>query len=232
MSNARVMKAYLFIIIFLVIFSFAGCKVEPSKNIPSNTSSILSFNTNPSGNWQVGYSTGNVLEPSQFSLCTSVDTSHIIGIWHPASGQPGYYPYTGQNHTDSTQLDPTGSWAGRPGEIVMEGSNSGQYSMLKFTVPAAGKYRVKVVFEGVHFRISTTDVHVLLNAQSLFADSINGYGGDSLFHAIEGPRPTTTFNDTLILQQNDVITFAVGYGPDKTNFNDTTGLLIYLELIA
>ncbi len=226
------MKTYLFPYILMVVVVLDGCKVEPPKNIPTIMSSVLSFNANPSGNWQVGYSVGNILDPSQFAICTSIDTSHVIGIWHPTNGQVGYYPYTGQNHTDSTRLDPTGSWAARPGEIVMEGSNSGQYSMLRFTVPVTGKYRVKVIFEGVHFRISTTDVHVLLNAQSLFADSINGYGGDSLFHAIQGIRPTTTYNDTIALQQNDVLTFAVGYGPDKTNFNDTTGLLIYLELIA
>ena len=215
-----------------MLFAVGGCKVEPAKNIPTVMPSIISFSVNPSCNWQVGYSMDTVLDPSHFALCTFIDTSHAIGVWHPTGAQAGYYPYTGQNNTNATQLDPTGSWAARPSEIVMEGSNNGQYSMLKFTAPVAGKYKVKVIFEGIHFRLSSTDVHVLLNAQSLFSDNINGYGGDSLFHAIQGLRPLVTYEGTIDLQQNDSLTFAVGYGPNKTNFNDTTGLLIYLELIA
>jgi hypothetical protein len=217
---------------FCIVISAANCKPGITDNLPIQESTTLSFTNNPSGNWQVGYSTGNVLDTGQFAPCTFADRDSMIGVWHPSGQQAGYYPYTGQNNTGSTQVDVTRSWAARPGEIVMEGSNSGQYSMLRFRVPLSGKYKVTVVFEGVHFRLSTTDVHVLLNAQSLFSDNINGYGGDSLFHAVVGPHPSSTYKGILQLQQNDVLTFAVGYGSDGTNYNDTTGLLIYLELVG
>jgi hypothetical protein len=222
----------LYSLMFSTVISATNCKPGITDNLPVCESTILSFINNPSGNWQIGYSTGSVLDTGQFALCTFAGMDSLIGIWHPSGQQAGYYPYTGQNNTGSTQVDATLSWTARPGEIVMEGSGSGQYSMLRFRVPLSGKYRIKVIFEGVHFRLSTTDVHVLLNAQSLFSDNINGYGGDSLFHAIVGPHPTSTYKGILQLQQNDELTFAVGYGSDGTNYNDTTGLLIYIELVG
>ena len=221
-----------YLTLFAALLFLSSCKPKTEPAPVTNISSTLSFSTNPSGNLQVGYSAGSTLDVNQFQLCGYADVSHVIGIWHPGMGSSAYYPYTGQNNTDSAQLDPTASWAARPGEVVMEGSNTGQYSMLRFTAPAAGNYKVKVIFEGVHFRLSTTDVHVLLNNQSLFADSISGYGGDPLFHAIQGARPSVTYSDTVHLSMSDVVTFAVGYGSDNTNYNDTTGLLIVLELVG
>jgi hypothetical protein len=123
------------------------------------------------------------------------------------------------------------SWALRPGEIAMEGGNNGEYSMLRFKVPHAGRYRIKVIFEGVHVRLSSTDVHVLLNGQHLFDDLIDGYGGDPAFHAIVGAHPAATFQDTLVLQKSDLLVFAIGYGSNGTFYNDTTGLMISIEMV-
>lgn len=111
----------------------------------------------------------------------------------------------------------------------MEGGNNGQYSLLRFIAPASATYRIKAVFEGVHFGLSTTDVHVFLNAARLFQDSIEGYGGDAAFHERTGLHPDATYEATLQLNQGDVLTFAVGYGSNKDHYNDTTGLLLAIE---
>ncbi|OQP61507.1 hypothetical protein A3860_31775 [Niastella vici] len=152
-------------------------------------------------------------------------------MWHPGPGSAGYYPYIAQNRDSVTKTDVSNSWALRPWEIGMEGSNTGQYSVLRFTVPKMGKYRIKAVFEGVHVRISTTDVHVLLNSQHLFDAVIEGYGGDPVLHATVGAHPSATFEDSISLQKGEMLYFAVGYGPNGTFYNDTTGLLITIELI-
>ena len=217
-----------------VVFSFIllnACKKKDMTAQVDTISTNLPFSKNPDGYWQVGYSAGDTPDPSQFVLCTFAGSNNAIQVWHPAADAAGYYPYTGQNTTMVTQVDLTNSWAARAGEIVMEGSNNGQYSMVRFVAPRDARYKLKVIFEGVHFRLSSTDVHVLLNSEMLFSDLIDGYGGDSLFHAIAGTHPVAVYEAVLGLKKNDVLSFAVGYGANKTFYNDTTGLLIYIEFV-
>ena len=219
------------LICVMVLLLLCGCrKPEPVNKAPLIITTNISFNQNPGGNWQVGYSSDTTLALDKFMLNTYTDTSNIIGMWHPFAGQAGYYPYVGQNRGNATHVDTTGSWAVRPGEFAMEASATGQYSILRFIAPATGKYVLSATFEGVHSKLST-DVHILLNETHLLDDSIEGYGGDPLFHAIEGTHPSSSFQDTLVLQQNDILTFAVGYGPNKTHYNDTTGLLLMLAML-
>jgi hypothetical protein len=63
----------------------------------------------------------------------------------------------------------------------------------------------------------------------LFDSEIDGYGGDPNFHKIEGKHPTASYEDLVRLERGDTIVFAVGYGNNKTNYNDTTGL--YARLV-
>jgi hypothetical protein len=212
----------------VLIFFCNGCKQE--DNVPRSFSVILPFNKNPSGNWQVGYSLHDMLSMSQFRLSSFADTSHLIGLWHPTTGSSGYYPYIGQNRTTEIQVDQTSSWSAKPGEIVMEGSNNGQYSMLQFIVPVSGNYKLNATFEGVHIRLSSTDVHVLLNDLHLFDDVIDGYGGAVSFSAHKGSHPISSWTSIIHLNQRDILTFAIGYGTNMTFYNDTTGLLLTIEI--
>jgi hypothetical protein len=83
---------------------------------------------------------------------------------------------------------------------------------------------VKARFAGIHVRLSSTDVHVLVNGTSVFDSIVEGYGGDPRFHAIEGASPRTRYAGAARLAAGDAITFAVGYGRNENHFNDTTGL--------
>ncbi len=112
----------------------------------------------------------------------------------------------------------------------MEASNGGQYSVVRFTVPVAGSYQVTARFEGVHFGLSTTDVHVMHRSTSLFAADIDGYGGDPAFHATEGENPVTVYAGSVKLEAGDTVDFAVGYGTNRTHYFDTTGLFARLVL--
>ena len=93
-------------------------------------------------------------------------------------------------------------------------------------MPVAGRYRVKARFAGIHFRRSTTDVHIRVNDTAVFDAIVEGYGGDRRFHPIDGPGARAQFTGTRRLAAGDVVTFAVGYGPNATHFNDTTGLRV------
>jgi hypothetical protein len=224
----RLMFSNFFLLtVILSLFTFCKKTEDPIPVI----STQLSFSKNPTSYWQVGYTKGTTLDSDQFQLSTFADTttSNSIGMWHPFSGQPGYYPYVGQNRTSASTTEPTNGWAVKPGQIAMEGSNSGQYSVLQFIAPRKGKYKIKATFEGIHFGLSTTDVHILNNSQELLNKRIEGYGGDSSFHKIEGVSPSASFEEVLSLNKNDIITFAVGFGSNKNHYSDTTGLIVSIE---
>jgi hypothetical protein len=197
-------------------------------------SADFSLKNNPNSVWRYGYSATNSLAPDQFRLDQKSMMVGPIGFWHPTQGDqpgPGYYPYIAYNSTQQPQVGSKG-WAISPGEIAMEASNSGQYSLVRFVAPKAGTYSVSARFAGIHFGLSTTDVHVLKNGTSLFDADIDGYGGDPDFHKVQGASPTAEYSDKIMLKANDTITFAIGYGKNKTNSGDTTGLFARIVLLA
>ena len=203
----------------------------------------FSFSANPNGPWRYGYTGGTTLLVESFIL----DTFGVgpaeggIGFWHPSAaggayapisdpndGGGGYYPYVACNPGPATAIY-SASWAARSGEIAMEASNAGQFSVVEFIAPAVGQYRVQAHFEGIHFRLSSTDVHVLLGNEELWHASIDGYGGDPAAHATAGTNPTADYAGTISMQANNVVSFAVGFGADGTNYNDTTGLTVHIS---
>jgi hypothetical protein len=82
------------------------------------------------------------------------------------------------------------------------------------------------------FGLSTTDVHILHNGTSLFDADIDGYGGDPSFHKVEGSSPTAAYYGQANLKAGNTVTFTVGYGKNKTNYGDTTGLIARVVLLA
>jgi hypothetical protein len=219
--------------------SEGGARSEAEGGVASGSFAFdlgadFSFARNPNGAWRYGYTVGTALGVDQFELDSYVADSGAdpIAFWHPAdpaTNAAGYYPYVAEN-SGSVSASEEDSWALRPREVAIEGSNSGQYAVIQFVAPVAGKYGVQAHFEGIHFRLSTTDVHVLAGDAGLFASNVVGYGGDVAFHAIEGANPTADYAGAVRLQANDVLTFAIGYGTNMTNYNDTTGLTVHIVL--
>jgi hypothetical protein len=197
-----------------------------------DVSSDFSLDKNPNGAWQYGYSSTKSLDPAEFRLDKQTERVGSTGFWHPAENKgpgPGYYPYIAYNSTNETQYGSQKGWAVRAGQVAMEASNSGQYSLIRFVAPMDGTYQVKARFEGIHFGLSTTDVHVLHNAKSLLDAEIQGYGGDANFHKVEGANPVAEYSGKVTLSKDDALTFACGYGKNQTHFGDTTGLSVQLR---
>jgi hypothetical protein len=184
----------------------------------------FSFASNPNGVWQYGNSDS---PGGPLHLATFADTKDPVGLWHPDSRT--YYPYVAWNGTPLARVDATDSWAVRPHQVAMEAAPSGQFSVVQFTAPQAGTYALQVTFEGIHFHHSTTDVHVLRGAVSLFDAQIDGYGGFPGYHPIEGPAPSAAFTGSLALAAGETLSFAVGIGQNHSNSNDTTGLVVQIN---
>jgi hypothetical protein len=66
--------------------------------------------------------------------------------------------------------------------------------------PTEGTYKISAQFAGIHFRMSTTDVHVLDNDRSLFDADIDGYGGDPAFNKVEGSSPTAAYSGQIEME--------------------------------
>ena len=215
-----------------VIVAFFALLAQPEATF--DLSVDFSLRDNPNKVWQYGYSATNSRAADQFRLDQRADATVPIGFWHPAAHHgpgPGYYPYVAFNGTRQSQYGSSNGWAARAGEVAMEASNTGQYSLVRFTAPVAGIYHVSAKFAGIHFGLSTTDVHVLHNDVSLFTADIDGYGGDPAFHQITGSNPTAESSGQIKMNTADTVTFAVGYGTNKTNFGDTTGLFARVILL-
>ena len=222
----------------VILFFFPGLSARAQTTF--DLSADFSFQENPHKVWQYGYSETNSLASDQFRadaqsdrVDMQCDSTGSIVFWHPAANKgpgPGYYPYVAYNTTKQSQVGCKG-WAVRAGEVAMEASNSGQYSLVRFVAPSAGAYKISAQFEGIHYGLSTTDVHVLHNNETLFDADIDGYGGDPAFHKVQGAKPTAEYSGQIKMKANDTITFAVGYGKDKTNSGDTTGLFAEVVLL-
>ena len=111
-------------------------------------------------------------------------------------------------------------------------SSDDQYSVVRWTAPAQGVYTLQGAFIGLDYSgPTTTDVHVLHNDKSLFDAYIDGYGGDPSFHKVEGASPTADYSGQVSMKKNDILTFAIGWGRNKTNSCDTTGLFAKVVLL-
>jgi hypothetical protein len=72
---------------------------------------------------------------------------------------------------------------------------------------------------------------VLHNDKSLFDADIDGYGGDPAFHQVQGASPKAEYSGKVAMKADETLTFAVGYGKNKTHFGDTTGLFAKVTLL-
>lgn len=72
-------------------------------------------------------------------------------------------------------------------------------------------------FAGLDRTGTTSDVHILLNGQSLFSTTIDAFGA------------IATYTTNLHLTQGDLLDFAVGWSNNGTYFNDSTGFFATLS---
>jgi hypothetical protein len=91
-----------------------------------------------------------------------------------------------------------------------------QYSVVRWTCPAAGNYRVDTAFRSLRggAYIVSTDTHVLHNNVAIYNGMINGLYSD-------GEVP---YDTTVAMQACDTLDFAVGFGSNGNYYCDSTGM--------
>lgn len=119
-----------------------------------------------------------------------------LEMWRTANGPDPNVTRNG-NERPLTGLGIT--W--QAGQMALHPGPNGEYSVLRWTSPADGKYSVDVNFTGIA-KEATTDVHLLHNGRSLHDGLINvaGHGNES------------AYSKTLAIAKGDTLDSVVGFG--------------------
>ncbi len=203
----HILHRFLFV---LAAMTIGACTQAQTYDVASDFSTV----NNPNSVWSYGYS--NDLASSITTYSGLYEVSPGFLAWNDSTLGPD--PFVGKNTTSS---DITYSTINLPaGKTIFHPGPNGQYSEVTWTAPDSAKYRLKSAFTGYDTFGTTTDVHVLKNGVSLFDADIVGYQTEEAFSA------------DLILQQGDVLSFAVGYGPNQDYGFDSTGIAAHLTNLS
>ncbi|MDY0165249.1 MAG: glycoside hydrolase family 2 TIM barrel-domain containing protein [Thermoguttaceae bacterium] len=135
-----------------------------------------------------------------------------LDIWHSPSGRE---PWTTLNPSTQPVPTPFGfAWPAR--QAALHPGSQGEYSVVRWTAPAAERYRIAAAFTGLHH--ATTDVHLFHNGRSLFASQLN----------LDGKPNTARHTHELALAKDDTLDFVVGWGNGNYG-SDSTALTASIE---
>ena len=104
------------------------------------------------------------------------------------------------------------------GQLSLHPGTGGEYAVLKWTSPKDGEYKLSAEFDGLAAKPTTSDVHVIVGAKSIFDDFIN----------VNGKGNHTEFGQTLKLAKGATVDVAVGIG-NKDPYSDTTGVKLVIK---
>jgi len=130
-----------------------------------------------------------------------------LDIWHSPAGREPWATLNPSAQPVQTPFNFT--WP--PRQVALHPGPRGQYSVVRWTAPAADRYSIAATFTGL-FK-ATTDVYLLHNGRSQFAKQLNmGGSPNKAMHTSE-----------LALANGDTIDFVVGWGNGNYG-SDSTAL--------
>ena len=198
----------------LSLFVIPTCQADPIRYDAFADFSALS-NPGPQGVWS--YGSTNTL--GSFHLYPS-RTQLVYGdYWHMnwPGGRPNE-PTVTRNGSGVAQYysDSNGQVIFPPEEFLhVHPGPSGLYSIVRWSTPADGLYRLDTTFKSLRLNgvPTTTDIHVLYNSSSIYDGFVYGHYDD----------PVSSILAWLRLDAGDTIDFVVGDGGNGYTC-DSTGL--------
>ncbi len=200
-------------ITFISTFTTLLCLVVvalPHVALAYDAAADFSIGSNPNGAWSYGWS---VSLGSTFNLDTASTNAQygLSGLNGWLGNQtPEGIPYILRNTTASPIVVP-GATIYQPGQLALN-MNGSQYADLRWTAPSSGQFSIAATFSGLSTVGDSSDVHILLNGVSIFNSAVNG-----------SPSPTS-YSGVQNVTTGDRIDFAVGFGSNGNDHEDTTGL--------
>lgn len=203
------LKKSAFISSFTALLCFAVAAL-PYAASAYDAAADFSIGSNPNGVWSYGWS---VSLGSTFNLDTASTNAQygLSGLNGWLGNQtPEGIPYILRNTTANPILV-AGATTYQPGQLALN-MNGSQYAVLRWTAPSSGLFTIAATFSGLSSVGDSSDVHILLNGVSLFDSAVNG-----------SPSPTP-YSGIQNVAAGDHIDFAVGFGSNGNDHEDTTGL--------
>jgi PEP-CTERM motif len=181
----------------------------PTTALAFSAAGDFSASSNPNGAWSYGSSTSLA---SAF-IPSSIPTNNYAGLsldgWLGTSDGSGT-PYILHNATAHNVTNQVTVY--QPGQLAQHPGAQDQYSVVRWTAPFSGTFSINATFSGLSLAGDTADVHILLDGISIFNSTVTG-----------SPSPAS-FSTIGSLSAGDRIDFAVGFGSNGDNHDDTTGL--------
>ncbi len=176
---------------------------------------------NPSEAWSYGWKPS--LTGKFFLALTSFSDPPSMSGWCSASG----FPLINHSTRSLTAVSNGPNRVTVPPHVLgLHPAVNGEYAVLRFIVPADGTYKVAGQFFALddNGTGTTTDVWILPNNQKAgaFSGMIDYFGG-AKWASFTGKE--------FALKKGNTLDFQVGYGTNKTNFYDSTGLSALIERI-
>lgn len=185
----------------------------PHAALAYDAAADYSTSSNPNGVWSYGWST---TLGSTFNLDTSntVSAYGIMGFrgWLSDQSVEGV-PYSLQNNS-ANPITIANNTTYQPGQLALNPGLTGQYAIIRWTAPSTGQFNIAATFSAlssVNFLVSS-DVHILRNGGSIFDSNVIGSPSSVSYSGLQS------------LAAGDRIDFAVGFGDNGNDFEDTTGL--------
>jgi PEP-CTERM motif len=201
--------------------ALAACAAFSAQAQTTNIASDFSLGSNPGGAWSYGWASG--LEGG-FNL--------NLFNWAFASAANVAVGWAAQNPALVSDANPSvlyllngagalfsySTISAQSNTVNLHPGPAGELAVARWTAPTAGLYQISGNFRGNDVAGTTTDVHVLHNANAIVNSAVSGFG------------TTQGFSQTVSLAAGDRIDFAVGTGGNGY-FNDSTGLSAIISAV-
>lgn len=176
--------------------------------------------TNPNGPWSYGMGVvGGQFAPFTQNIATG-PTSDVVWAKNVPEGDANAMQSIIQHRNASTiPASVNVSVPIKQNDVLMHpGNNREHLSIIRFTAPSAGTYKVKVAYMAVHPKAVKSWTWVYTNAASQQGKSYDftPAGFKEVFtQALNGPNAKSSFERTMQLKAKEIISFEVGNGEDN-----------------
>ncbi|HYC61125.1 MAG TPA: Ig-like domain-containing protein [Thermoanaerobaculia bacterium] len=181
-----------------------------------NAQAAFSATLNPAGNWSYGFRTG----AGPFTAYAVKTTPYGTGanVWR---ADADCCPLISNNNTAANYTYANApSIIHAPDVLNLHPGPADRRSVLRWTAPATGTYRIAGRFQGLDQVGTSTDAVIHHNGSTLFSTPVNGYG------------TTIPFAITRAVLTGDVIELSVSDGANNTYSNDSTGVAVTITAAA
>jgi len=153
----------------LLMSSVVSAQAPQCANADYDAVRDFSIQSNPNGVWSYGWESSL---GGTFNLYALADTTFVpdLNVWYK-SGDNFFEGWPVVGHNATTKQVCFSTVCVPPGHLLLHPGASGEFSVVRWTAPSAGRFLIEGQFMGIDFAgPTTTDVHVLVNFKKLFPE--------------------------------------------------------------